>query len=343
MGFMSLFLSVSIAAELAKSYKLEVATVSVTTLACYLIVVAPIDLATGTLSTGNFGAGGLFSVFLVAIIVAEVMRLCRDHNIGIKMPKEVPENISASFSALIPMAILLVGFWLISIVFGFKINDILTVIISPLLAVSDTWYAVCIAALITCLLWFVGIQGGSFTNQGVLYPFLLANLAANAEAFASGNPMEHIYTEPFVYNWIMIGGVGCTLPLVLFYWNSKSARLREVARLEIAPGLFNINEPIMFGVPIVLNPIMLIPFIGISLFGGLYGYIITKIGLISSTCVQTPWSIPPLIGPYLSTGGDWRAVVAQIILIILTGMMWYPFAKLWEKKCIEEEKGQAAQ
>ena len=96
----------------------------------------------------------------------------------------------------------------------------------------------------------------------------------------------------------------------------------------------------MFGVPIVLNPIMLIPFVGISIFCGLYGYFLTRLGIISTTYIQTPWSIPPFIGPYLSTGGDWRAVVAQAVLIVIVSLMWYPFAKIWEKKCIEEENGE---
>lgn len=139
----------------------------------------------------------------------------------------------------------------------------------------------------------------------------------------------------------MVGGVGFTLPLIAIFWKSKSVRLREVTRVELAPGLFNINEPFMFGIPIVLNPILLIPFVGISVFAGLYGYILTRVGLISTTFVQTPWSIPPLIGPYLSTGGDWRAVVAQVILIVIVGIMWYPFAKIWEKRCIAEETGVA--
>lgn len=340
MGFMSLFLALSLGAELAKMYKLEPTTVSIITVACFLIAVAPIDLEAGTISTGALGAGGMFTVFVVAIVVVEVMKFCRDKNIAIKMPEQVPETISAAFSALIPMTILLVFFWLISVVFGFNLNSILGTIISPLLSATDTWYAILLCCVFLAALWFVGIHGGSFTVWGVLYPFLIANIGENAAAFAAGQTPPHIFTEPFVFNWIMVGGVGLTLPLVLFYWRSKSVRLREVARVELAPGLFNINEPVTFGVPIVLNPILLIPFVLNTIIGGMYGYIITKLGWVSTTIVQTPWSIPPFIGPYLSTGGDWRAVVAQAILLIIVALIWYPFAKVWEKKCIEEESGQ---
>lgn len=342
MGFMSLYLAISLGAELAKVYNLEPTTNSLVTVASFLIVAAPIDLENGVIKTGGLGAAGMFSVFIVAIIVAEVMRFCRDRKITIKMPENVPETISASFSSLIPMALLLVFFWIISIVLGFNLNSALNVIISPLLSLTDTWYAILLCCLLLTALWFVGIHGGSFTVWGVLYPFLVSNIAENAAAFASGGVPTRIFTEPFVFNWIMIGGVGQTLPLVLFYWKSKSVRLREVARVELAPGLFNINEPISFGVPVVLNPILLIPFVLNTIIGGMYGYILTKVGLISTTIVQTPWSIPPFIGPYLSTGGDWRAVVAQAVLLVIVGLVWYPFAKVWEKKCIEEESGMAA-
>lgn len=337
MGFMSLFLAVSLGAEFAKMYKMEPITVAMVSLACFLITAAPIE--EGAMSVGNFGGGGMFTVFITTIIVAEFMRFCRDKNIGIKMPEQVPETISASFSALVPMAILMVFFWVISVVLKFDITAILSNIISPLMSLTDTWYAVVICTLFLTALWFVGIHGGSFTVWGVLYPFLVAGIAENAAAHAAGEEMVRVFTEPFVFNWIMVGGVGFTLPLIVIFWKSKSIRLREVSRVELAPGLFNINEPFVFGIPIVLNPILLIPFVGISIFAGMYGYILTRLGIISTTFVQTPWSIPPLIGPYLSTGGDWRAVVAQAILIVLVGIMWYPFAKLWEKKCIEEESG----
>lgn len=337
MGFMSLFLAVSLGAELAKTYKMEPVTVAMVSLASFLIMAAPIE--DGAMSVGNFGGGGMFTVFITTIIVAEFMRFCRDKKIGIKMPEQVPETISASFSALVPMAVLLVFFWVISVVLKFDLTAILSKIISPLMSLTDTWYAVVICTLFLTALWFVGIHGGSFTVWGVLYPFLVAGIAENAAAHAANEEMVRVFTEPFVFNWIMIGGVGCTLPLIVIYWKSKSIRLREVSRVELAPGLFNINEPFVFGIPIVLNPIMLIPFVGISIFAGLYGYILTRLGLIGTTFVQTPWSIPPLIGPYLSTGGDWRAVIAQAVLIVLVGVMWYPFAKLWEKKCIEEESG----
>lgn len=340
MGFMGLYWSVSYGAELAKSYKLEPIIVSIVCLASFLITASPIN--NGTLSTGSFGGGGMFTVIVVDTIVVEFMRFCDEKNIGIKMPEQVPENIAASFSALVPMAILFVFFWIISIVLGFNLTEALGYVINPLMSATDTPWAIIIFTILFTALWFVGIHGGSFTLWGpLLYPFCVAGVYENAAAHAAGQAMTRIFTEPFAFNWIIVGGCGFTLPLIAIYWNSKSVRLREIARVELAPGLFNINEPFVFGIPLVMNPTLVIPFVGISVFGGMYGYILTKIGLISTTFVQTPWSIPPLIGPYLSTGGDWRAVIAQAVLIVIAYFMWLPFAKVWEKKCIEEENGTA--
>ena len=340
MNFMTLYLAISLGAELARMYEeLDSTIVSIVTVASYIITVAPVNLETGTLEVAGFSAKGMFTLFVVAIVVVEFMHFAYKHNIIIRLPKSVPSGISQSFASLLPMAILLVFFWLLRVVIGFDLNSLLNMILSPLLAVTDTWYAAFICALLLQLLWFVGIHGGSFTVWGVMYPFILANIAENAAAVAAGEAMPHILTEPFFYSWTMIGGVGMTLPLIIIWMRSKSSHLREVARLSLLPGIFCVNEPVMFGVPIVLNPLMFVPFVFLtSLLGTMYGYILTAIGWISPAYVQIPWTTPPLLQPYLSTGGDWRNVVAQAILIVIMGIIWYPFAKVYEKRCIEEEQ-----
>ncbi len=339
MNFMTLYLAISLGAELARMYEEQDATIiSIVTVACYIITVAPVNLADNVLDVTGFSAKGMFTLFVVAVIVVEFMHFAYKHNIIIRLPKSVPHGIAQSFASLLPMALLLVFFWLLRVIIGFDLNSVLNMVVSPLLAVTDTWYAALICALLLQLLWFVGIHGGSFTVWGVMYPFLLANIADNAAAVAAGTAVPHILTEPFFYSWTMIGGVGMTLPLVVLWMKSKSPHLREVARLSIIPGIFCVNEPVMFGVPIVLNPLMFLPFVFLtSLLGTMYGYILTAIGWISPAYVQIPWTTPPLLQPYLSTGGDWRNVIAQAVLIVLMGIIWYPFAKLYERRCIAEE------
>jgi PTS system cellobiose-specific IIC component len=334
-GFTSLYLAVSIGAEMSKMYdELETTTVSIVTVACYLITVSPVDLANGVLAYDPLSAKGMFAVFICGIVVAEVMHFMYKYNLTIRMPKSVPKSVASSFSSLVPMAVLLVFFWLIRVVLNFNIYEVINMIISPLIILADTWYAALICVLFLQLLWFVGIHGGSFTVWGVMYPFLLANIAANSAAAQAGEAIPHIITEPFFYSFAMIGGVGITLPLVIIWMRSKSVMLRDVARVSFIPAIFCINEPVMFGAPIVLNPIMLLPFVfGTTLLGTLYGYVLTRLGWISPAIVQIPWTTPPLIQPFLSTG-DWRNVVAQLVLIVLMFIIWYPFAKIWEKRCL---------
>lgn len=337
-GFISLWLAISLGYELAKIYEeLDPIMCSVIVVCCFLITVEPMNLELNTIGTTGLSSKGMFTLFVIAILVIEFMHFAYKHNIVIRMPKSVPPNISQSFASLLPMAILLIFFWVFRVVIGFDLTSLINTIISPLLSVTDTWYAAFICVLLLQLLWFVGIHGGSFTIWGVMYPFLLANVTDNAIALAAGQPMQHILTEPFFYSWTMIGGTGSTLPLIFFWWKSRSSTLREVSRVSLVPGIFCINEPVMFGAPIVLNPIMFIPFVFFtSLFGTMYGYILTAMGWISPAYVQIPWTTPPLLQPFLSTG-DWRNVVAQAILIVLLCIIWYPFAKLWEKKMVEQE------
>ena len=343
-GFMSLYLAFCLGAELSKMYKeLDATTVGIITVACFLITVTPVNLADGVIDVGPFSASGMFAAFLCAIIVTEVMHLMISRNWTIRMPKQVPQNVAASFSSLVPMAVLLVLFWFLRIILNFNIYELLNIVISPLLVISDTWYAVLIAALLLQILWFCGIHGGSFTIWGVLYPFLLANMAANAAAAAAGTAIPHIFNEPFVFTWIMIGGTGSTLPLVIYWWRSKSTVLRKVGRISLIPGLFCINETVIFGAPMVLNPLMFIPFVFLtSVFGAMYGYVLTAIGWVSPAIVATPWTTPPLLQPFISTGGDWRAVVAQAVLIVLLFIIWIPFGRIWEKRMLIQEQGETA-
>jgi PTS system cellobiose-specific IIC component len=284
----------------------------------------------------------MFTAFVVAIIVVETMRFMRDKGIVIRMPAGVPENIGASFSALIPMFVLFVFFWLLRTVLGFQLVDVLNKIISPLMIASDTFWGVLVCGLALNLLWFVGIHGGSLTVWGVLYPFLLANIAENAAAVQAGGTPTKAFVEPFVFIFGMPSGVGITMPLIIFWWRSKSVRLREVARVALGPGIFNINEPVNFGAPTILNPLMFLPFVfGTTLFGMLFGFVLIKLGWITAPYIQTPWTTPMLFNAYLSTGGDWRTVIAQVILLAIVSLIWYPFAKIWERRLVEEEQGVA--
>lgn len=340
-GFLGLWVAISVGAEMGRIYKLDVTMMSVVTTVSFILAVAPVNMADGTLPYAYFGATGMFTAFVVAIICAEVTRLMRDHGLVIRMPSGVPENIAASFSALFPLFVLLFGFWFTRHVLNFELATAIATIIQPLVVVADSWIAVTVAMLITQLLWFVGIHGGSITIWGVLYPLLLANIAANAEAQAAGQPLPHIFTEPFNFIYGMPSGVGITLPLVLFFiFAARSERLKAIGKMSIGPGIFNINEPVTFGTPIIMNPLLFIPFVLLtSTLGYVIGYAATAWGLVSATFVQVPWTTPPLVNAYLATGGDVRSVVLQAGILVLSGLVWYPFFRIWDRRLLVEERG----
>ena len=187
-GFISLFLAFGIGSELADTYGLDKTTVGIVSSVCFLLTVAPLDLKTNSISVGGFGASGMFTTFVIGIIVAEVMHFCDKHNLGIKMPAGVPAGIASSFSSILPMTVLFVFFWFLRIIIGFDLNGFLKSILSPILILSDTWYAVLLVGLILMLCWSVGIHGGSMTVQGVMYAFLVANIALNVEQVAVISP-----------------------------------------------------------------------------------------------------------------------------------------------------------
>lgn len=338
-GFLGLWVAMSVGAEMGRMYKLDVTMASVVTTCSFIITAAPPDLAAGTVSFQYFGAQGMFTAFVVAIIVAEVMRFMRDRNLVIKLPENVPANIAASFSALFPLAVLVFGFWLLRHVIGFELAPAIKDAIQPILVQADSLWAVTLAMLVTMVLWFVGIHGGSITIWGVLYPLLLSNIAANGVQHAAGEPMTHVFTEPWNFIYGMPGGVGITQPLILYFLlMARSQRLKAVGRVGLGPGIFNINEPVTFGTPLIMNPLMFIPFVLLtSTLGYVIGYLATTWGLVSATYIQIPWTTPIFLNAWLATGGDVRSVICQGVVLLISAAVWYPFFRIWDRRMVAEE------
>ena len=171
----------------------------------------------------------------------------------------------------------------------------------------------------------------------MLSPIWTSNLADNAAALAAGKPLPWIYTELF-RSYVVPGGSGATLPLAIYMLRSKSARLRRVGWLGIWPGIFNINEPITFGTPVIFNPVMAIPFIVITFINATVAYAAHVLGLVRATAVAAPWTLPSPILMYLATGYDIRASILVIFTeFIIPGIIWYPFFRAWERQVLEKE------
>jgi len=188
------------------------------------------------------------------------------------------------------------------------------------------------------LLWSIGINGDN-TMDAVVAPVFLLYLAENIKALASQAPMPYVTALGFFTTFVNVGGTGATIALALVMLNSKEPGFRKVSRISMPTQIFQINEPIFFGFPIVLNPVFMIPYILNALMLTAATYLLMAGGIIAKPFVNIPWTTPPVIGHYLVTGGDWRAAVWGVVSILLAMAVYYPFAKAAERARLAQESG----
>ncbi len=290
------------------------------------------------LNMGNLGTGQLFVAFIAAFGATEIYRFCIQKKITIKMPPQVPAAVSNSFAALIPTAIVFLLFSSICIWGGFDIHNFISTLIAPLVSGTDTLAAALVVILLEMVFWFFGIHGSSVVYS-IVRPLWLTLLAENAAAYATGAALPHIVCEPFFQWFVQIGGSGCTISLaILMLFASKSKYGKAMGKATIVPAIFNINEPLIFGVPLVLNPTMMIPLIVTPLVNVLITYFCMSVGLVGRIVgAIVPWTLPGPLGAYLACGGDWRAAVLNVVLILVGVAIYYPFFKMWERSVLEQE------
>jgi PTS system cellobiose-specific IIC component len=186
------------------------------------------------------------------------------------------------------------------------------------------------------MLWSVGINGDNAVDA-VVAPIFLQYLAANVDAMRLGQPLPYVTANGFFSTFVNVGGTGATIALALVLWNSKEPGFRKVSRLSLPTQVFNINEPIFFGLPIVLNPLLMVPYVLSALVLTTCTYLLMRWGLVQRPFVNVPWTTPPIIGHYLVTGGDWRAVVWGVVSIGIAMGVYYPFARAAERQRLRQE------
>lgn len=347
MGLMCLYASYGMGYSLARSYKLDGVSGGVLSMAGLLSLNVPLnvtDKATDTalgwvLKMEYLGGAGMFTAIISMIIAVEVLRFCKTRKLTVKMPEQVPESVSRSFEALIPAAIIITLFWIVRVMLNFDVNIFITKLFSPLVNIAgNTYLGVLLPTLFICLLWASGIHGVSVIGS-LLRPIWLVLLDENMAVAAAGGVASNIGTEGFFDLFVWIGGSGGTLALCILFLFSKSAYLKQVGKFSIIPGLFNINEPIMFGAPIVLNPILAIPFVVGPVINTTITYIAMSLGFVNKVSVMAPWVLPAPIKAVMATN-DWRAAVLVLINFAVSITIFYPFFKMYEKNLIKEENQQ---
>jgi len=295
-------------------------------------------------------AGGMFVAIFTGILATELfIKLSRIEKLQIKLSGNVPGAIVSSFNSLISVMLTLCIFAIISFVLvittGYEINEIIVNIIqAPLVHLTTSLPGFLVLCMFTNLLFFFGIHAGGIVNP-ILEPPLLVAMQQNVEAFAAKATIPNIIVLPFRDLYGHIGGTGSTIALliVIFIW-SKRREHKQFANMVIPTSIFNINEPIVFGFPILFNPFMLIPFVFGPLVLFVIAYAATYLGLVSPIVAYVPWSVPPLINGWLASGGDFRNVILQLVLIIIQVIIYLPFLKMYERSLdiIDEENAKEA-
>jgi PTS system cellobiose-specific IIC component len=333
-GLLGVFVCFAIGYDLGKRLKQE-AVVSAS-MAALIFLLIQIQLKDQSFSMDGLGSKGLFAAILIALITVRVQKLFIDANAVIKLPASVPPVVYGSFLSLSPMFFLVVLFWVIRFVLGVDINALVQGAFKPLVFALNTLPGILVYAFLVTLLWSVGINGDNALDA-IVAPIFLQFLAANVEATTQGTPLPYVTANGFFTTFVNVGGTGATIALALLMWNSKEPGFRKVSRLSLPTQIFQINEPIFFGFPIVLNPVFMVPYVLNALLLTAGSYLLMQWDVVHKPFVNVPWTTPPIVGHYLVTGGDWRAAVWGALSIVLAMLVYYPFARAAERQRLRQE------
>lgn len=354
MGLLGLFMSFTLAYNYAKRLGVKATVQSgFTSMVCFILVCSPLtnlaDQAGNTvraLNVSALGANGIFCAILIGLLSVRITKFIVDHNLIIRMPDVVPEGILNSFNSIIPSGVNILFWYGLAILIGvlthgaLTLSTLITTIIATPLSYLVSPIGMAFIVIVYCLSWFFGIHGGSVVFTAIM-PIYFAAYATNAELAAAGQPLA--FSPIFLYGCLTIlGGSGNTLPLCIMGLKSKSKQISTVSKASLIPGLFNINEPAIFGFPIMYNPILLIPFVLNSLVIMVFMYIGYTFNILGLPRVLILTTLPVGIQQFMSTL-DWRNLVFVALMFPVVYFIYLPFFKIYEKQCIAKEEAEAAE
>jgi PTS system cellobiose-specific IIC component len=338
-GLVAIIIAFGASASLAKQYRLPERLSGLTGCLAFLMFIGFKENGGSNIFLGGMG---IFSALISSFYSIEIIRFFYRRGWCIRLPEEVPLMTRNGFQLLIPLLVILLSITVVNAVLQLTTGMILPNLVSaafrPLIIASDTLTALLISLLICHLLWFVGIHGALIIT-GIMNPFWMTYLFENQQALAQGlTPLPHIYLQGFWDYYLLIGGIGSTLPLVFMAMRSRSRQLKSVGKIGFIPSLFNINEPILFGFPIILNPVFLLPFIGVPLVNACIAWYLTHLGVLDRTVAMLPWSMPAPLGAAWAANGSWKNMFMCLFAIFNSWMIYRPFFKVYELQLVESEK-----
>ena len=357
MGIMSLFVAYGIGYSLSGHYNLNSITGGFLSLFSFLLVSAKVEyvpiveavsksflVAPNTsipvMDVRFMDAKGLFVAIIFGIVSIEIFRFLVHKKLIITLPESVPPAIAKSFELLIPVAVVIVLFQALNIIIQKKlimmIPELVMKIFEPLLHVSDSLPSIIILLLVIHILWFAGLHGTNIVDA-IVKAITLSNLAINQAALQAGEPVTKIFAGGFFDSYVFMGGVGTTLGLAIAMVRSKNEHIKSIGKLSIVPAVFNINEPIMFGAPVVMNPVLMIPFIALPIINATIAWIFTKLNIIGHIVSLVPWTTPGPLAALLATNLNVGSMILSLVLIFTSYLAYIPFLKAYEISLEKEE------
>ena len=348
MGILAILMVATIAKSLAENFnaklpkirQINIVSVMIVSIISFLLI--SVESIDGGFSSTYMGTKGLLAGFIVAFIVPNIYKFCVKNDITIKMPDEVPKNISQTFADLIPLAMSVLFFWLFDLIFvkfsGMCFSAWILEVLKPLFTAADGYIGLAIIYGSMAMFWFVGIHGPSIVEPAVTAIYI-ANVEANLLLFQNGQHATNVLTHGTSYFVATIGGTGATLMLtVMFAFMAKSKQLKALGKTSIIPVACAVNEPILFGAPIVLNPIFFVPFILTPIANvWIFKFFIENSGM-NGFVYTLPWTTPAPIGLILGTGFAALSFVLAPLLLAVDFVMYYPFFKVYDAQLVEEER-----
>lgn len=294
------------------------------------------------LATGFLGTKGLLSAFLAAFVTVAIYKVCVKNNVTIRMPDEVPPNISQVFKDVIPFTLSVVSLYALDLLarhfIGASVAESIGKFFAPLFSAADGYLGITIIFGAFAFFWFVGIHGPSIVEPAIA-AITYANAEVNLNLLQQGMHADKILTSGTQMFIVTMGGTGATLVVpFMFMWLTKSKRNRAIGRASVVPTFFGVNEPILFGAPLVLNPIFFIPFIFAPIANvWIFKFFIETLGMNSFTA-NLPWTTPAPLGLVLGTNFQVLSFILAALLIVVDVVIYYPFLKVYDEQILEEER-----
>lgn len=330
MGIIGLISVFGIAYSLAKDYQMDAAMTGMVATVIFLMVCTPV--VEGTISLEYLGTNGLFVAILIGLSVVEVCRFFEVKQIKLTLPDSVPPMVTTFINTLTPLLTSIVLFYGVNLLFISLTEQIfpqaIMKILTPATDIAGSLGGFLLIVTLGNILWLFGINGSSIIFP-IVFTLGIAQTGLNAEQLANGEAMTHLMNLQ-MFRISVMGGAGGTLGLVLLMMRSKIVEYRTIGKLSLIPGICSINEPVIFGLPIVFNPILAIPFLVSPIVSLLLTYFAQKIGIIGLGVIVDPSFTPFFAQAYLSSM-DWRNVIFTLFLVFVSVVIYYPFFKVMEK------------